>query len=57
VISHPSLQNLPFKIELNAKGVIEMSPASIQTNDGVHVADVVWAEDAYIQANKHQTPF
>jgi Uma2 family endonuclease len=85
VISHPSLQNLPFKIELNAKGVIEMSPAtnwhglyqteiittlktllpqgrciseaSIQTNDGVRVADVVWAEEAYIQANKHQTPF
>jgi Uma2 family endonuclease len=85
VISHPSLQNLPFKIELNAKGVIEMSPAtnghglyqteiittlktllpqrrciseaSIQTNDGVRVADAVWAEDAYIQANKHQTPF
>jgi Uma2 family endonuclease len=85
VISHPSLQDLPFKIELNAKGVIEMSPAtnwhglyqqeigrllfellphgrcvseaSIQTSDGVRVADVVWADAAYIQANKHQTPF
>lgn len=28
VINHPSLQNLPFKIELNARGVIEMSPAT-----------------------------
>ena len=26
VINHPSLQDLPFKIELNAAGVIEMSP-------------------------------
>jgi Uma2 family endonuclease len=85
VLSHPSLQDLPFKIELNAKGVIEMSPAtnwhglyqteiittlktllphgrciseaSIQTSDGVRVADVIWAEEAYIQANKRQTPF
>ena len=28
VINHPSLQDLPFKIELNAAGVIEMSPAT-----------------------------
>jgi len=28
VIEHPSLQDLPFKIELNEYGKIEMSPAS-----------------------------
>lgn len=28
VIEHPSLQDLPFKIELNEYGNIEMSPAS-----------------------------
>jgi Uma2 family endonuclease len=28
VLNHPSLQNLPFKIELNEYGKIEMSPAS-----------------------------
>ncbi|MBC6418357.1 MAG: Uma2 family endonuclease [Prochloron sp. SP5CPC1] len=28
VIEHPSLQDLPFKIELNEHGKIEMSPAS-----------------------------
>ena len=27
-INHPSLQDLPFKIELNVWGVIEMSPAT-----------------------------
>ena len=28
VIDHQSLQGLPFKIELNKDGVIEMSPAT-----------------------------
>lgn len=28
ILNHPSLQNLPFKIELNEHGKIEMSPAS-----------------------------
>ncbi len=28
VLEHPSLHDLPFKIELNAQGHIEMSPAS-----------------------------
>ena len=85
VINHPSLQDLPFKIELNARGVIEMSPAtnwhglyqaeiaillsqqltrgrciseaSIQTTDGVRVADVIWATREFIQLNYQQTPF
>ena len=85
VINHPSLQDLPFKIELNARGVIEMSPAtnwhgyyqmeigsllnqlladgrslsetSIQTTDGVRVADVIWASKRFLLDNKDQTPF
>jgi Uma2 family endonuclease len=85
VINHPSLQDLPFKIELNARGVIEMSPAtnwhgfyqteiaillsqqlthgrciseaSIQTTDGVRVADVIWATREFIRQNHDQTPF
>ena len=28
VLADPSLQNLPYKIELNERGIIEMSPAS-----------------------------
>ena len=85
VINHPSLQDLPFKIELNAAGVVEMSPAtnwhgyyqmeigsllnqlladgrslsetSIQTTDGVRVADVIWASKVFLLAHKDQTPF
>ena len=85
VINHPSLQDLPFKIELNAAGVIEMSPAtnwhdyyqmeigsllnqlladgrslsetSIQTTDGVRVADVIWASKVFLLTHKDQTPF
>ena len=29
ILADPTLQNLPYKIELNARGKIEMSPASI----------------------------
>lgn len=85
VIDHPSLKNLPFKIELNGNGVIEMSPAtnwhgyyqmeigsllnqlladgrslsetSIQTSDGVRVADVIWATKTFLRSNREQTPF
>lgn len=28
VLADPSLRNLPYKIELNARGIIEMSPAN-----------------------------
>lgn len=28
ILADPSLKNLPYKIELNEKGIIEMSPAS-----------------------------
>ena len=85
VINHPSLQDLPFKIELNAAGVIEMSPAtnwhgyyqmeigsllnqlltdgrslsetSIQTTNGVRVADVIWASKIFLLEHRDQTPF
>ncbi len=85
VINDPTLQNLPFKIELNKFGKLLMSPASnkhgmaqgklsrfvgnkypegevitecsIQTSDGVKVADVVWASGAFIAEWGTTTPF
>ena len=88
VMANPYLKNLPFKIELNRWGKIEMSPASnrrglkqialsrelekqpggqvlvecsIQTTDGVRVADVAWVSDAkykkaalYLEAGAEQ---
>ncbi|MBI3154381.1 MAG: Uma2 family endonuclease [Burkholderiales bacterium] len=84
VLANPHLQNLPFKIELNRWGRIEMSPASnrhgmvqvdvaaelrqrpggrvivecsIQTSDGVRVADVAWASDARLARFGEATPF
>ncbi len=85
VLEHKSLENLPFKIELNARGVIEMSPAtnrhgllqaeivwwfgvvfqrsgititetSIQTTDGVKVADVAWLSRAFLEVHGDATP-
>ena len=85
VLSNPSLQDIPFKIELNKWGEILMSPASnhqgilqseavfylrsklsrgrviaecsIQTEDGVKVADVAWASDAFMRRNGVATPY
>ncbi len=84
VIDNPWLRNLPFKIELNRWGKIEMSPASnqhgamqvdvatilrkrrggkvivecsIQTTDGVRVADVAWMSNARLKAMGWATPF
>lgn len=84
VINNPWLQNLPFKIELNRWGKIEMSPASnehgarqvdvaselkrkrggrvlvecsVQTTDGVRVADVAWVSNARLKAMGWATPF
>jgi Uma2 family endonuclease len=84
VIANPFLQNLPFKIELNKWGKVEMSPASnqhgklqvdiskelgkkrggvvisecsIQTTDGVRVADVAWLSNALYQKLGTQTPY
>jgi Uma2 family endonuclease len=84
VIDNPLLQNLPFKIELNRWGRIEMSPASnqhgavksdlvaelrrrrggrvisgcsIQTEDGVRVADVAWISNQRLKEFGWATPF
>jgi Uma2 family endonuclease len=85
VIEHKSLENLPFKIELNARGAIEMSPAtnrhgiyqmligatllqlldngisisecSIETADGVKVADVTWLSRDFLAIHGDTTPF
>jgi Uma2 family endonuclease len=85
VINHPSLRDLPFKIETNKFGQILMSPASnkhgitqfdvgyeirrrkksgkiinecsIETSDGVKVADVAWASDEFIAEFGEVTPF
>ena len=84
VIDNPLLQNLPFKIELNRWGRIELSPASnehgavqsdlvaevrrrrggrvisecsIQTEDGVRVADVAWISDKRLDEIGWVTPF
>jgi hypothetical protein len=77
VVDNPYFKNLPFKIELNRYGKVEMTPASnkhgrlqsqisalleqklkkgealtecsIQTIDGVKVADVAWCSKAFIK--------
>jgi Uma2 family endonuclease len=83
VLADPNLQNLPYKIELNRWGRIEMSPASnqhgalqmdigtelkkrrggkvivecsIQTSDGVRVADVAWISNARLKQLGMLTP-
>jgi Uma2 family endonuclease len=84
VITSPYLRDLPFKIELNKWGKIEMSPASnqhgfvqgeiyselkrkrdgkviiecsIQTTDGVRVADVAWISNANFKQFGQETPY
>jgi Uma2 family endonuclease len=84
VLANPWLQNLPFKIELNRWGRVEMSPesnqhgavqvdvaaelrrrrggrvlveCSIQTSDGVRVADVAWISNKRLKSLGWTTPF
>lgn len=85
VLNDKSLQDLPYKVELNARGQIVMSPAtnrhgmfqsristllnrtmksgavisecSIDTLDGVKVADVAWASERFIRRHEYQTPY
>ena len=84
VLTNPYLKDLPFKIELNRAGKIEMSPASnlrgkvqieisreldkrrsgvviaecsIQTTNGVRVADVAWLTTAQYKAFGEETPY
>jgi Uma2 family endonuclease len=85
LVADPTLANLPYKIELNAWGKIEMSPASnrhghlqmmvgaalmralpdgrvvaeasILTDIGVRVPDVVWASAEFVARHGDETPF
>ncbi len=85
VVDNPYFENLPFKIELNRYGKIEMTPASnrhgrlqvqigallerklkkgealtecsIQTTEGVKVADVAWCSKAFIKHYGYETPY
>ncbi len=86
VLERKELQDLPFKIELNEKGKVEMSPAtnmhgllqseissllrgflksegmvatecSVQTSQGVKVADVAWISKDFFQVYARVTPF
>jgi Uma2 family endonuclease len=85
VIDNPYFKDLPFKIELNRYGKVEMTPASnknghlksligalldrnlkkgevitgcsVQTTDGVKVADVAWCSKAFIKQYGYQTPY
>lgn len=85
VVDNPYFKNLPFKIELNRYGKIEMTPASnkhgrlqshisallerklkkgealtecsIQTTEGVKVADAAWCSKAFIKQYGYETPY
>ena len=85
VLKDKSLQNLPYKIELDVRGRIVMTPASnrhgmyqlkigallnqlmrggktisecsIETLDGVKVADVACASHAFLKAHHYETPY
>jgi Uma2 family endonuclease len=85
VVDNPYFENLPFKIELNRYGKIEMTPASnkhgrlqlhigalldrklkhgetltecsVQTTEGVKVADVAWCSKAFIKLHGYETPY
>ncbi|HUG79778.1 MAG TPA: Uma2 family endonuclease, partial [Burkholderiales bacterium] len=59
----PSLLDLPYKIELNAWGKIEMSPASNRHGrlqmalGGIRVPGVVWASAQFMEAYGEITPY
>ncbi len=85
VCQDPTLQDLPYKIELNRFGQIVMSPASnhhsrqqgriialllqisetgetfpecsIQTPEGIKVADVAWCSEEFLQRHPSDKPF
>jgi Uma2 family endonuclease len=85
IIEDPTLRDLPYKVELNAWGKIEMSPASnrhgrlqartaselsrqmpegeaiteasVLTDIGVRVPDVVWASASFLKEHGEETPF
>lgn len=85
ICENPVLKNLPFKIETNKWGKLEMSPAtnehglyqsmiiklmfklatggdsltecSVQTSDGVKVADVAWGTYEFFKRNGRANPY
>jgi Uma2 family endonuclease len=85
ILADPVLRDLPYKIELNAWGKIEMSPASnvngriqswivtelrrllpegeviteasVLTEIGIRVPDVVWASRGFVATHGLATPF
>lgn len=85
ICENPLLQNLPFKIETNKWGNLEMSPASnehglyqsmiiklmfklavggdsltessVQTSEGVKVADVAWGSYEFFKRNGRANPY
>jgi Uma2 family endonuclease len=85
VVNNPYFENLPFKIELNKYGKIEMSPASnkhgylqslisalfvnklkkgktltecsVQTLEGVKVADIAWCSKKFFTQYGFATPY
>ena len=85
VLADPTLQNLPYKIELNEWGKIVMTPASnkhgyfqseilvrlknlekdgktfvecsVETQQGVKVADVVWISSKFYTEHGLETPY
>jgi Uma2 family endonuclease len=85
ILADPVLRDLPYKIELNAWGKIEMSPASnahgfaqswigtelrrllpdggviteasVLTDIGVRVPDVVWVSRSFLATHGLETPF
>jgi len=66
VCEHPSLRDLPFKIELNEKGEIGfllrstrqdgkvLAECAIQTAKGTKVADVAWASEERFERIKNE---
>lgn len=85
ICEQPILQDIPFKVETNKWGKIEMSPAtnehglyqaliiswlarlgltgkpiaecSIQTTEGIKVADVAWGSYDFFKRNKRRNPY
>lgn len=85
ICAHPSLKDMPFKIETNKWGKIVMTPAtnkhgvyqaliiewlsklgaagrpisecSVQTSDGVKVANVAWGSFEFFRKNKLSNPY
>jgi Uma2 family endonuclease len=85
VCEEPTLQDLPFKIELNEHGQVIMSPASnehgrfqarltilltqhipdgeviaecsVETEQGVKVADVAWISAVFLAEHGYSTPY